>query len=314
MEHRRTTAAGHLIAALTVMVWGTTFISTKILLIDFTPIEILFFRFVLGYAALAAAHPRRLRTKGWREERLFIGAGLCGVTLYFLLENIALTYSLASNVGIIVSMAPFFTAVLSHFLLKDEPFRTQFFVGFVIAFSGILLIGLNGRLVLRLNPAGDILALLAGLAWAAYSILMRKISRLAYSTVACTRRVFFYGLLLMAPALFLMDFKLGLERFAAPRNLFNLLFLGLLASAICFATWNWAVGVLGAVKTSLYIYIVPVVTIAAAALILHETITGLALLGAFLALFGLYLSQRKGKPSAAREKTPLPSEQEAPVS
>jgi drug/metabolite transporter (DMT)-like permease len=301
MEQKRIMAIGHLTAFLTILIWGSTYISTKILLVDFSPIEILVFRFTIGYVTLFLAHPRVVKTKSWKEELLFALAGLCGVTLYFLLENIALTYTLASNVGIIVSMAPFFTAVLSHFLLKGERFKPQFFVGFIVALTGIFLIGYNANEVLRLNPIGDVLALLAALAWALYSVLMRKVRNLEYHTIGCTRRVFFYGLLFMIPAALRMEFTLNLNRLASASNLFNLLFLGLMASALCFATWNWAVGILGAVKTTLYIYIVPVVTILAAALVLHEKITPLALAGAFLALLGMFIAERRTEKPGVQE-------------
>ena len=63
-----TTTLGHIAALFTVIVWGTTFISTKILLLDFTPLEILFFRFILGFLVLCLARPKRLKTKGLEEE------------------------------------------------------------------------------------------------------------------------------------------------------------------------------------------------------------------------------------------------------
>lgn len=301
MEQKRVMAAGHLMAFLAILIWGSTYISTKTLLIDCSPLEILVFRFTIGFITLFLVHPKMLKTKGWREEMLFALAGLCGITLYFLLENIALTYTLASNVGIIVSMAPFFTAVLSHFLLKGERFRPQFFIGFVVALTGIFLIGYNTKQVLSLNLIGDILALLAALAFALYSVLMRKVRSLGYHTISSTRRVFFYGLLFMAPAGLRMKFSLDLSRFSNPSNLFHLLFLGLMASALCFVGWNWAVGILGAVKTTLYIYIVPVVTVLASALFLHEKVTPVAILGAFLALLGMFIAEYRAAKPAVQE-------------
>ena len=110
--------------------------------------------------------------------------------------------------------------------------------------------------------------------------------------VFCTRKVFFYGLLFMLPALFIFDCRLGLERFASPVNTLNLLYLGFGASALCFVTWNWAVRILGAVKTTVYIYLVPVVTVVSSVIILHETITPLAIVGTALTLTGLIVSQR----------------------
>lgn len=286
------TVQGHLAAALTILIWGTTFISTKVLLRDFAPVEILFFRFCIGFLALLVICPRRLRSTGWKQERYFLFAGLTGVTLYFLLENIALTYTFASNVGVIISIAPFFTAFLANWLLDGEPLRKRFFVGFAAALTGIILIGLNGNFVLKLNPVGDILATLAAVVWACYSILMKKIGAFRMNMVFCTRKVFFYGLLFMLPALFIFDCRLGLERFASPVNTLNLLYLGFGASALCFVTWNWAVRILGAVKTTVYIYLVPVVTVVSSVIILHETITPLAIAGTALTLTGLIVSQR----------------------
>lgn len=291
MENRHTT--GHLAALLTILIWGTTFISTKVLLVEFQPVEILLFRFLLGFLALLLVFPRRLKGTSLRQELTFAAAGLCGICLYYLLENIALTYTMASNVGVIISVAPFFTAILTHLFFKgEEKLRSGFFVGFAVAMAGICLISFNGS-TLKLNPAGDLLALLAAFVWACYAVLSKKISGFGYPIILTTRRVFFYGLLFMLPALFLFHFKWEFVRFANPVYLGNILFLGLGASALCFVTWNLAVKVLGAVKTSVYIYVVPVVTVVTSVLILHEKITPLAGVGTALTLAGLLISERK---------------------
>lgn len=285
-------ATGHLSALITILIWGTTFISTKVLLSDFQPVEILFFRFIIGLLALFLIYPRRLKGTTLKQEFTFAAAGLCGICLYYLLENIALTYTMASNVGVIISVAPFFTAILSHlFLKKEEKMGAGFFIGFAVAMVGIVLISSNGA-ALQLNPLGDVLALLAAFIWACYSILSRRISEYEYNTILTTRRIFCYGILFMIPAMFLFDFKPGLQRFADPVHLLNLLFLGLGASALCFVTWNSAVKLLGAVKSSVYIYLVPVITVATSFLILHESLTWATCAGTILTLGGLLLSQK----------------------
>lgn len=289
---RSNSTAGHSASLLTIIIWGTTFISTKILLADFQPVEILFFRFLIGLLVLLLVYPRRLSGTNRRQELTFAAAGLCGICLYYLLENIALTYTMASNVGVIISVAPFFTAILSHIVLKEERPGANFFVGFVVAIAGIILISFNGSR-LELNPIGDLLALLASLIWACYSVLTKKIGGFGYHTISTARRVFCYGILFMLPTLFLFDFKMELTRFANPVYLFNILFLGLGASALCFVTWNFAVKVLGAVKTSVYIYMVPVITVVTSAAILHEKITALSAVGTILTLAGLLLSESK---------------------
>ena len=223
----------------------------------------------------------------------FALTGLCGVTLYYLLENIALTYSMASNIGVIISIAPFFTAILSHFILKEETLNQNFIIGFMAAMVGIMLISFNGSSNFKLNPLGDILALLAALVWAVYSILTKRISDYGYSTIQVTRRTFMYGVTFMFLTLIPLGFKLDLGRFSNPIYLGNILFLGLGASALCFVTWNMAVKILGAVKTSIYIYIVPVVTVVTSIIVLHEQITLMAFIGTVLILIGLFLSQKR---------------------
>ena len=285
--------AGHLAAMLTVLLWGTTFISTKILLAGFSPLEILFFRFVLGVAALTVVCPRPMKGTTLRQELTFLAAGLSGVSLYYLFENMALTYTLASNVGVVVSAAPFFTAILANIFLKaEERLKGNFFVGFVVAMAGVSLISFNGA-KMQLNPLGDLLAAGAALLWACYSIFIRKINTYGYPTVQVTRRIFIYGLLGMLPMIPFSEFRLGLERFEDPVYVFNLLFLGLGASAMCFATWNFATKALGVLKSSVYIYLVPVVTMVTSVLVLQEKITAMAASGAALTLSGLIISEMR---------------------
>ena len=110
-ENRR--IQGHLFGAFSVLVWGTTFVSTKVLLRAFTPLEIMVARFTLGFLALLIVGKGLMRPQKRWHEGLFALAGLSGVTLYFLMENIALTYISASLVGVIVAAAPLFTALIA---------------------------------------------------------------------------------------------------------------------------------------------------------------------------------------------------------
>ncbi|MBS6952748.1 MAG: DMT family transporter [Enterocloster asparagiformis] len=286
-------ARGHLAAFVTILIWGTTFISTKVLLRVFSPIEILLTRFLIGYAALWCVRPRGLRVEDKKQEWYFAAAGLCGITLYYLLENIALTYTLASNVGVIISIAPFFTAIFAWLFLRDRRPGARFFLGFLMAMAGILLLSFGKDASLQINPLGDLLGVAAAVIWAAYSILTKKISGFGYHTILTTRRIFFYGLIFMVPISCAMGVHVELRDMAGLGVIFNLLFLGLGASALCFVTWNTAVKHLGSVKTSVYIYMVPVITTVTSAVILHETITSTALCGIVLTLSGLFLSEKR---------------------
>lgn len=291
---------GQAAALVTILIWGMTFISTKVLLDTLSPVEILFLRFSLGYLALWLAAPRRLRLTDRRQEGLFALAGLCGVTLYYGFENLALSATRASNVGVIISIAPFFTVLFSAVFLKEKRPGLHFFAGFLIAMAGIMLISFNQEAV-EIHPAGDGLAVLAAMIWAVYCLLSRRISELGYNVLLATRRTFFYGLLFMLPLTF-TQFSVSLPTILRPEILFNLVFLGLGASALCFVTWNLAVGILGSVKTSVTIYIVPVITAVASALVLHEPLTPKVILGLALTLGGLVLSQKTNQEKEQKEQ------------
>ncbi len=283
--------AGHLTALFTVMIWGTTFISSKILLQDFTPVEVLFYRFVLGLVALMVVYPKAMKGTTWKQELLMAVGGLSGITLYYLLENIALTYTMASNVSVIVSTAPIFTVLFCNMLYKDEK-RTgvKFFIGFFITMAGIWMISFNGA-ALQLKPLGDFLSLLAAIMWGIYSAAYKKITEFGYPVIQTTRRMFFYGVLFMIPFLFFMDFEFDITGFANPVYLLNILYLGFGACALCFLTWNYAVTKLGAVKSSFYIYLVPVITVVMSSIILKEEMTIIAIIGTVLTIVGLFVSE-----------------------
>jgi drug/metabolite transporter (DMT)-like permease len=212
------------------------------------------------------------------------------VTLYFLFQNVALTYTLAANVSVLVSAAPLFTALVSRFLL-GEKLKANFFLGFGAAMTGIILIAYNGSLALRLNPLGDLLSLLAGLSWAFYSVLVRQASAAQASTLALTRRVVFYGLLFVLPVLPFFEFRLEPERLASLPNLLNLLYLGVGSSALSFVTWNFALRLLGPIRTSAYIYLVPVITIVFSVIFLQEPVSLASLAGMALIMAGIGLSE-----------------------
>ncbi|MBN1371248.1 MAG: DMT family transporter [Anaerolineaceae bacterium] len=295
----KTTLPGHLAALLTITIWGITFINTKVLLENFTPIEIMFFRLVFGGLALTIVNPPRLAEfklgrDFLRGEWKIMLAGLCGATLYFIFQNIALSYTLAANVSVLVSVAPLFTALVSRALL-GEKLKTNFFLGFTAAIAGIILISFNGSMVLKLNPLGDLLCILAALVWAFYSVLVKQVSAEQGSSLAMTRKVVTYGLLFLLPLLPLFDFRFGFERLADLPSLLHLLFLGVGASALCYVTWNYAVHLLGPVKTSVYIYLVPLVTISVSVLVLREPITLVSGVGIALILLGMVLSEQNKK-------------------
>ena len=289
---------GHVMACGTQFMWGATFVSTKVLLTHFSPVEVLFMRSILAFAALFAFYPHLLKVKEKKQELYFAGAALCGIVLYFMLENTALTMTYASNVGIIVTCAPFFVAVMVSLFYKSERPGRSFYIGFVIAMIGVIMISRNGQTSLRLNPLGDFLALLAMFSWGIYSVILKKISEWEYPMVAVTRRFYFYGILFLIPIVAVQKKTGSISAFADKSVIFNILFLGVAASALGFLAWNTSTKWIGAVKTSVYIYLSPIVTVLLSVVILHEKLTAVSVMGAVLILGGLILSQQKSKLNA----------------
>ncbi len=285
------TAVGHAAALFTVVVWGVTFVCTKVLLRDFQAVEILFLRFAMAFCALYLVAPGRLPHMTPRRHAVTAAAGLTGTCLYYLLENIALDHTMASNVAVILTAAPLFTGLVGRFVFRSgEHLGLFFYLGFFVAMTGICLISFNGA-QLSLNPVGDLLAVSAGLVWAFYACLTSIMGTWGVSSIQITRATFGWGLLFMIPCMPLFGFDCNFARLLRPVNLGNMLFLGLVASALCFTTWNMAVRALGTVRASLYIYLVPVITVAVSVVVLNESLTWLSALGTILTLAGLFLSQ-----------------------
>lgn len=296
---------GHLLALITVLIWSYGSISSKILLDSFGPVELFFYRMLIAYIALVVIKPSFIKFRNIKEELVFMAAGLTGVTMYFILQNVALTYSFASNVGVLLTIAPFFTAVLSFLIFKDEKLLPKFFVGFAVTLVGVLLISYNGNQVLKLNPLGDIMAILAALAWAVYSVIMKKLNSYNYNTILATRKIFFYGLIFLIPALVYTDFQFSAAKFASTGAIANMLFIALGASALTYVLWNDALAILGPVKTSMYLYTTPIITTIFSAAVLRERVTLISIAGMALILGGIYLSERK-----SRAKYPMQLEAE----
>lgn len=299
MKHQNR-LTGYCFAAFTVVVWGSTFISSKVLLEFYTPAQIMLTRFILAYCALWLLRPRRLALT-LKQEGVFFLLGLLGCTAYFYTENTALSYTLASNVSIIVAAAPIFTAILAHFA-GEERFRASTLAGFLMAFSGVILVVCNGTFVLKLNPKGDLLALAAAVCWAIYSVLLRRASR-GLDSILVTRRTMFWGIVTALPLVAAEGVPYPMAPLMTASGIANFLFLGLVGSALCFVLWNKAFRILGVVTTNTFIYLMPFITIVAARIFLDEPISPLALLGAVLITAGVVLSQRPS-PAEKAQRTP----------
>lgn len=283
----------HLVAIVVVAIWGLTFISTKVLIgHGLSPQEIFLLRFLMAYVGIWFISPRKLFADNWKDELWLLLGGITGGSFYFLTENMALEITLATNVAFIVCTAPLLTTILSLLIYKKEKATRSLIGGSLLALVGVALVVYNGSFVLKISPLGDFLTLLAALSWAFYSLIMKKMAN-RYRTTFITRKIFFYGVLTILPAFLFRPWQSEFSLLLEPSVLFNLLFLGVLASLACFVVWNMVLKQLGTVRASNYIYLNPLFTLVGSAVFLGEQLTIVALMGAVLILGGVYWAGRR---------------------
>ena len=286
----------HLIAFIVVAIWGVTFVCTKLLLLGgLTAAQIFILRFIIAYLLLlgySLSNGIHWLSNSWRDELNMMALGVFGGSLYFLTENSAMNYTTTTNTSIIVSLCPLFASAIIGAFYKTERLNRWQTAGTVMAALGVIMVVMNGHFVLHLSPLGDVLAFGACMCWAFYSLLIIPVSK-RYPTVFITRKVFFYGLLSMIPYIMLypdLNIQLVINK---PTLLANLLFLGCVASMLCYVAWNWALKRLGAVVATNYVYLNPVTTIVFAWMVLNEQITVWFIIGTVLILYGMYLVNTK---------------------
>lgn len=287
-------------AFVTVAIWGSTFVFTKMLLLNgLSPAQIFTLRFIIAYVLLLAfeltfkRQSFRLFSTSWRDELVMLLLGITGGSLYFLTENAAMLYTTATNTSLIVCSCPLFAMLLVAVVYRQtERFTRMQVFGSLLACMGMAVVVLNGRFVLHLSPLGDILAFGACLCWAVYSLLIKSVSE-RYSTFFITRKVFAYGLLTILPYYFVCPGFPSMDVILSSEVIWNLLFLGVIASMACFLVWNWVLHQLGTVLATNWVYFNPLTTILFAWWLLHEHITIWFLLGSLFIIVGMILSDKK---------------------
>lgn len=293
LNKKRSLLPYHLMTLFTVIVWGTTYVSTKVLIEHgLSPAEIMLLRFILAYICIWPLSPHKLLSRTWRDEGIMLLLGMTGGSLYFIVENTALGITLASNVSLILCTAPLLSALLLRLFDPSQKLRSNLIYGALIALLGVVFVVFNGHFILKLNPLGDFLALMASLMWAFYSLLLKKVDS-RYPTIFITRKVFFYGMLTILPYFLFRPMTLTMQILSQPVVWVNLLFLAFVASLLCFILWNVVVKNIGPITATNYLYIQPVVTLITAAVAIHESITSLAVIGCVLIIGGVYVAQKR---------------------
>ncbi len=291
MATNRSHLYGHIFAFVTIAIWSTAFVGNKALLAYLTPIEIMIFRFVLAYIALLLIYPHWRLPRSLRDEGFFFVIGTLGIFVYFLFENYALKYTQATNVGLFMGSIPLLTAIIAHFIVKDEHFSLKLLFGFALALVGMGMILFEGR-EFQMRFRGDLLALMGAVTFALYSALL-KLSPPGYHYIEITRKSFFYGLLLMLGWYLWDGNALNFPALTKPVVWANIIYLGLFSSGLAFLLYQQSIERIGSIAASNYIYLVPLLTAITGVLVLNEKITHTMAVGGALILAGLYIAQKK---------------------
>lgn len=281
----------HILAIITIIIWGVTFVSTKVLINHgLGPVEIFILRFGIAYVCALVISHNKLWAASPGDELMMVTAGITGGSLYFISENTALSYTFASNVSLIICCAPIFTAILGSRVYRKR-LSSTLWLGSIVAFVGVAVVIFNGAGSFGINPIGDLLTGLAALSWAIYCLVLKSVNK-RYDNAFITRKVFAYGVLtaLLYYLLTTSDKqKIIIETWPV---IWNLLFLSVGASFLCYLMWNEAVKQLGPEITTNYIYLVPLVTIVASTIILDEPFTLAQGIGTIMILAGIILATK----------------------
>lgn len=289
-EKKESTFAAHLGLFITTTIWASTFINIKIVLLQVPPNTLAFLRFfiasiILGIYSSLSRQPL-IKRKDWGWAAL---SGLTGVALYNFFQNQGLRYAGATDAAILASMAPVFMAILAWLILK-ETITTKQIMGIIIAFIGSVLVATNGSLNgLTADPLrlyGDSLILLTGLTWGFYNISLKKLlSHYPAESVLTTSTI--------SGTIFLLPLVIYEAPHLTDINMWgwaNVLYLGLLASALAYLLWNKALNKVSTVTAGAYLYLLPVITAIIAAIFLKEVPSGYTVFGGVLALAGTYFA------------------------
>jgi drug/metabolite transporter (DMT)-like permease len=282
----------HVLLFAAVVIWGWTFVATKILIAELGAVEIIAMRLAVGLPFLTVILLIRRTSFGFTRADitpLVVGGAI--LTLHMLVQITGLMTTTATNTGWIISVSPLALAVLSYVFLRERIGRSAV-AGIGAATVGIMLLVSRGRLadLAWLRSAGDWLILLSAFTWAIYTVVTRDLVR-RRDPLAVTA-----GVLAIAAALTAALAALGGDftnvRALSPRAIAALLYLAI--PGLVLGQWFWQMGVarLGATRAGIYLYLEPLSTLALAVPLLGEPFSPVMALGGGLVLLGVYLGQR----------------------
>jgi len=286
MDKQRAAALCGLAVAL---LWGLSFLSIKVSVAAVPPMTLAFARFALAVAvlpllALLAKEDLRI---AFRDAPLLAAGGLVGVTFYFYCENNGVLLLSASESSLIVGTIPVLT-VLAERIFLGTRLGHRIYAGAALSVAGVALIVLRaeGPGGAASSPAGYLYMAGAALSWVAYAFLTRPVAS-RYGKICVT---FWQSLFGLAGCLPFALAESGAWKAPSLAVALNVAYLGLLCSAAGYWLYIYAIDVLGAGRASVFINLIPVVSVVAAFLVLGERLGPGQLAGGAVAVAGVYLA------------------------
>jgi drug/metabolite transporter (DMT)-like permease len=280
-----------------VLIWAGSFIFIKVGLREIPPITLALARFALAFPflliTLFLSENRNKLEIAWKKDfNSFTILALTGVTLLYIFQFYSLKFTTAAAGSIIINTTVIFIALFSAAFLNEKVgFRKV--LGIALAFIGIFIVISNGSLnFLAVDPmelVGDALMIAAAVCWAVYSVLSKKILS-SYSPLTATTVVFGLGTLYLIP-FSLPEFPLDRLANASLLSWLSILYLAVPSSAVAYILWCKALTRMDASKVGVFLYAIPVLTMALSYIFLGETVTYWIILGAALVVCGVYLTQ-----------------------
>ena len=282
------------LATATAIIWGLSFLSIKTAVSVLPPMTLGLARFIIASIILLGIFiVRRKKPRlTLRDLPAMAGAGLVGVTLYFLGENNGVLLLSASEASLIVGTIPVLTMIAERIFIRSKLTAIQY-LGASASAIGVTLIVVES---LRLSPSplGYLYMSLAALSWVLYSFITRPLlSR--YDSLEVTFWQSLFGAIGFVPFAFAERFDIAA---VSPVIVANVLYLGIFCSAIGYLFYVASLKTLGAGVSSVFINLIPVVSVAASFVLLGERLSLIQMLGGGIAIGGVYMASlsKAGKP------------------
>jgi drug/metabolite transporter (DMT)-like permease len=275
--------------------WGGSFIASKLGLEGLYPVEMATLRFAIAAPLLLIItlllEGRKAFRIAWKDLPVLVVMALTGVTLQYIVQFVAMTYTTVTNTALLINMGTFFVIIPSALFLREK-LTIDNWIGVAIAFLGAVLVATRGNLVFSPNLIGDGLVLICAVMWAIYILVGNRLAG-KYSVLAQLNYIFLIGFIGLLPVYIITPHHAFGEMSVLTWEC--ILYLALVCSVVAYFFFNDAIIKLGPSKTAIYQYMEPFFAIMLAILLLSEPLTILIAVGAAFILMGIAMADNNLK-------------------